>query len=649
MLAQKTQMGTPVSFAHLKELFESTRDPAQDDGTSENNKHCNREMTPASHSAAQKEAEKKKMWAEYMKEAEKYDSRAAEGWTKDADGLLVFVRPNFFPLFVAITGWKTGLFSATVGAFIIEFYKKLSPDGGDRTVALLCQISQQFPNFTNGTCSPPEPDQSFSPSAPVIWANAMWMMSLILSLTSALFATLLQQWARRYVETPQISSEPRQRARVRSYLFFGTRKYRMRTAVETAPTLLHVSVFLFLAGLVPLFFTINKTVAIIVSISVGIFVVAYVALTILPYTNHNCPYRTPMSNVWWYTSHLSLFSVFFCFHRLFRQLHGRLVRPNLGGVVSNTQRILVSGLKIFEGAVNKHRTRLKDGFGRTIMQRHFRASDNMDLEALTWWLKQPALSEESQAQDFLACLPKETIVQLMYDRSRKFIFSGHLYTLLRSFGPGLLAVGLEENERKARLLVYLRAIHCITYDFVNHRFVSQYSEDDVNFVRSRFAEISHMQVMWTDSDTGIRVTSRCICALLARCLLHRGLPGASDLAWLQNVIGESSDTIFDSNKPQRDRMNLKAFVHGVLAHNGGDLPTEHATSFTETLAILMTPEAEVQSSFDRTRFQIRLTDLVRQIEQDAAPGSAELEVVERLRRTFEDFLTPPVPGAAQQS
>jgi len=546
-----------------------------------------------------------------------------------------------------MTGWKTGLFSATVGAFIIEFYKKLSPDNGDQTVALLCQISQQLSNFTNGTCSPPQPGQSLSPGAPIIWANAMWMMSLLLSLTSALFATLLQQWARRYVETPQISSEPKQRARVRSYLFFGTRKYRMRTAVETVPTLLHASVFLFLAGLVTLFFTIHKTVAIFVSISVGIFVVAYVALTILPYINHNCPYRTPMSNVWWYTSHLSLFSVYFCFHRLFRQLHGRLVRPNLGGVVSNTQRILVSGLKIFEGAVNKHKMRLKDGFGRTIMQRHLRASDDVDFEALTWWLKQPALAEESQAQDFLACLPKETVVHFMHDRSRKLIFSGHLFTLLRSFGPGLLAVGLDENERKARLLVYLRAIHCITYDFVNHRFINRYFEDDINFVRSRFAETNHMRVMWADSDPGIRVTSRCICVLLARCLLHRVLPGASDLAWLQNVIGESSDTIFNSDIPQRDRMNLKAFVYGILAHEGGDLPAQHVTSFTETLAILMTPEAEVQNSFDRTRFQIRLTDLVRQMEQDTAPGSTE--VVERLRRTFEDFLTAPVPGAAQQS
>jgi hypothetical protein len=45
-----------------------------------------------------------------------------------------------------MTNSKTGLFSAIVGAFIIEFYKKLSSDSGDQTVALLQQISQQLPN-----------------------------------------------------------------------------------------------------------------------------------------------------------------------------------------------------------------------------------------------------------------------------------------------------------------------------------------------------------------------------------------------------------------------------------------------------------------------------------------------------------------------
>jgi len=45
---------------------------------------------------------------------------------------------------------KTGLFSATVAAFIIESYKQLSPDPGDTANALLTQLSVQHVNISNG-------------------------------------------------------------------------------------------------------------------------------------------------------------------------------------------------------------------------------------------------------------------------------------------------------------------------------------------------------------------------------------------------------------------------------------------------------------------------------------------------------------------
>ncbi len=87
---------------------------------------------------------------------------------------------------------------------------------------------------------------------------------LLLGITSALFATLMLQWARIYIDLPQIPSLPKVRARVGSVLFFGMEKYRMHLAVETTPTLLHLSVFLFFIGLVIFFFTIFKTVAIVI-------------------------------------------------------------------------------------------------------------------------------------------------------------------------------------------------------------------------------------------------------------------------------------------------------------------------------------------------------------------------------------------------
>src|SRR6266851_3850311 len=234
------------------------------------------------------------MWNTYIEKFKEYDKRISDAWKDDATGLLVFVSHNpLIPLFVAMTKWKTGLFSAIVGAFIIESYKKLSPDSGDQTVVLLGQISRQLAGSANGTCSDSLANQS--PSAAIVLVNAMWLMSLVLSVTSALFATLLQQWARRYIEMPQVPGLANERARVRSYLFLGTLEYDMFLAVETVPTLLHFSVFLFFSGLVIFFFTIHKTVAIAVSVAVGAFAVIYFTLTILPYFDHKCPYRTPIS------------------------------------------------------------------------------------------------------------------------------------------------------------------------------------------------------------------------------------------------------------------------------------------------------------------------------------------------------------------
>ena len=605
------------------------------------------QMTPAT--AQNKPG--KRMWTVFMAEAEKYDNRQAEDWKGDSEGIIVFVRPTLLaPLSIMMTSWnrKTGLFSATVGAFIIEFYKTLSPDSGNQTVALLCQISQQLPNFTTGTCTPPQAGQSFSPGAAIIWINCMWMMSLILSLTSALFATLAQQWARRYVQMPQIPSDPNHRARVRSLLFFGTRKYNMHIAIETAHTLLHCSVFLFFGGLVMLFYSINKAVAIVISVSVAIFVAAYFVLTILPYIEHNCPYRTPMSNIWWYISHTSLLSSAFCLLSFFTKLHRWIVSYNLGYVVPLRQQILVPLLEFFGAAVAKHKQRLKDGFRETIFQEALDTSDDVDVQALTWWLQLPALAEESKAQDVLECIPKESIVQLMAGPTEPGQpgFREHLLSLVQSCEPGSLAIGLDEKERKTRLRVCLHTIHRIAHASVDQRFEHYVVNEVVDFVRSHFTNMGAMQAMWADSDIGIRITSRSIYALLARCLLGRSHLQGPELDWLQDVIeGEEITTFIHSDITTRDLMNLKAFVYGLFSGLEGDLPTEHATSFTETLAILM--DLGIQSPFDGTKFQDQLSALIGRIEQDTTAGSGE--IADKLRRMFADFLVAPAPAPAPAS
>jgi hypothetical protein len=130
------------------------------------------------------------LWSMYLTEAEKQDAEVTESWKGDTDGILVFVSPSPVPL-VHIHRLKrmlkTGLFSATVAAFIIESYQNLSPDSSDTTNALLTQISQQLVNISNGTpltSVAAQSSQPFKPTASAVRVNVLWFLSLILSLTA---------------------------------------------------------------------------------------------------------------------------------------------------------------------------------------------------------------------------------------------------------------------------------------------------------------------------------------------------------------------------------------------------------------------------------------------------------------------------------
>ena len=436
------------------------------------------------------------------------------------------------------------------------------------------------------------------------------------------------QWARQYIDLPQIPSVPKERARVRSYLFFGMQEYRMHLAVETAPTLLHLSVFLFFIGLVVFFFTIFKTVAVVILISVGIFGLAYFTLTILPCIDRSCPYRTPMSRLWWYLWHKSLSHVARILHFILRQLHNYLVPLNLGDVTSLRQRILTQCLQTIEDLSEKHGKRLKHGFRRTVVECARETSQDIDVEALTWLFQLPALTEKSKIQKFVASLPGETIVQLLSKsfQDGKVSFRHHLSTLFRSCTPGTASSGLDENMRRRRLLVCLNAVHHIAKASI----VSP-SSRLLNEMRLHFANIALMRPLWTDGDPAIRVTARSICALFARQLLRQGHLGEGELSWLQEVMDKPSHAIFNAyhNRSRVDSMNVDAFVDGVLSYQTDDLPNEVAISFKDTLMVLMNTYS--RASVHTDTFEEWLSYHIRRIEQENDRQDRD-NVVEQLRR-----------------
>ncbi|KAH8989263.1 hypothetical protein EDB92DRAFT_880925 [Lactarius akahatsu] len=98
------------------------------------------------------------------------------------------------------------LFAAALATFVIDSYKYLLPDRdtGKNTVALLAQISQQLSNGSQISAQDfIAPLPPFQPSTSAIWINALWFLSLVVSLFCALLATLQQHWARRYLHRTQ--------------------------------------------------------------------------------------------------------------------------------------------------------------------------------------------------------------------------------------------------------------------------------------------------------------------------------------------------------------------------------------------------------------------------------------------------------------
>ncbi|CAK5276407.1 unnamed protein product [Mycena citricolor] len=233
-----------------------------------------------------------KLWSVYISEAESYDHGLIDGWRSEMDGLLLFA----------------GLFSGVVTTFIIDSYKTLNPDSGSQTVVLLSQtvlllsqISQQLANMNNETVMADAlpPPAAFSPSVSSLVCNVLWFTSLALSLSSALVATLVKQWAQEYEHRTSMFSSPSVRSRVYMYLYYGLRRFNMHAVVGVPPLLLHAALVLFLAGLVAFLVPVNIIILAITSAQLLLFISVYGVFTALPLFFSDCPYQTPLTRILW--------------------------------------------------------------------------------------------------------------------------------------------------------------------------------------------------------------------------------------------------------------------------------------------------------------------------------------------------------------
>jgi hypothetical protein len=217
--------------------------------------------------------------------------------------------------------------------------------------------------------------------------NILWFFSLTLSVACALAATLVQQWARKYLLTTQNTSSPQRQARVRTYLFQGVLRFRLSTIATAVPFLLHASVFLFLAGLIEFLFHINRVLAWVLLGWICIGVKIYLVFTVLPLCYRDCPYMTPMSGLLW----RFVQAVQFAFLSTFRRI-SEIILPKWTSSRMN--------LKEYVG---KCKDRLFGGLQHDLEKSAIGAAPELDAFSMGWTLK--SLREPSELESFIAGIP----------------------------------------------------------------------------------------------------------------------------------------------------------------------------------------------------------------------------------------------------
>ncbi|KAF8894821.1 hypothetical protein BD779DRAFT_1609431 [Infundibulicybe gibba] len=207
-----------------------------------------------------------------MDEAREWDKHVIGNWNDNMDVMLIFA----------------GLFSAILTAFIIEFYKLLQPDPEDGIQNLLGHINQTLLALASGQVVTASnfsaPMVGFQPPALVLWTNGLWFISLSCSLGAAMTAMLVKQWFQTY-SSDLNTGDPHMR-------FNSITSWYIAGIVSALPLFMHMSVVLFLAGLLIQLWQINHTIAIAVTTVIGIFLTFYMVTLVIPMIFKSCPYKS---------------------------------------------------------------------------------------------------------------------------------------------------------------------------------------------------------------------------------------------------------------------------------------------------------------------------------------------------------------------
>ena len=151
--------------------------------------------------------------------------------------------------------------------------------------------------------------------------NVMWFGSIVLCLAGSVFATLIQQSARRYQALTQGCPTPHQRARLRTFLFNGIEKFKVDQLHQLLGMSMHTSILLYCVGLLIYIFTIDTLLGYLALVYLLIFYLIYGVFTFTPIFFFDSPFGTPFTPLCWRIVHFCFFGTFSTLQSIVDRIH----------------------------------------------------------------------------------------------------------------------------------------------------------------------------------------------------------------------------------------------------------------------------------------------------------------------------------------
>ena len=393
------------------------------------------------------------------------------------------------------------MFSAAVAQLLGSSLQNLQSNPQNASAFYLGHIYQLTPG-SNVSSIPFDDPTTFEPPTSAIWVSTLWSLSLVVSLTCALLATLLQQWARRYLHITQKRNDPQKRAQTRELMSQALDKpIRLSWMIELLPFLLHTSVFLFLAGFVAYLFSFNNLVAELVGACAGTSLLSYMYVSIAPIYSRDSPYSTPLTTLVWAIT-MAIISLL---HRLryFFALHSRSRPEDMDSIQESFQfyyqRMLKGTTKDVERLADKPTSRL----ATSVLLSTFESLDG-----------------DSDIEQFLSCIPgfyasasaKAHSHEATLDRFNSHILPRSIISFIEHVLSSDL---LSSPEKEATVTTCLKAIKADTRLLESTFQETLQTPDSVIFTLPDFVRLAARQLprVVADTEPAVKDYAHCVVAV----------------------------------------------------------------------------------------------------------------------------------------